>query len=113
MTRTTNLRLLITAAMTLMLLTCTVAAWAMPHTRPHVSPGQAAGVAAVGDRCHLIAGPARDVCRSAPEPVTSPRPAAAAAVWPAALDGSTVLLLFSTVAVAAAIALVTMAERRL
>lgn len=114
MTRIATVRLLITAAVTLMLLTCTVAAWAMPHTRPYDAAAHMVPVASAGDRCDLIAGPARDVCRSLPcESVAAPGPSAAAALSSPPLDGKAMLLLFSTVAVAAAIGLVTTAERRL
>lgn len=115
MTRTNGVRLLLVAAMALLLLTCTVAAWALPHTRPSTPPGGAASsTAAVDDRCRWIIGPAHDYCTSAiGEPTDTVRPTHRAAIGPAGLDGRSGLLLFSTLAIAGAIALVSTAGRRL
>lgn len=116
MIHTNGVRPLLVTAVTLLLLTCTVAAWALPHTRP-TAPGAAAYVSApaAGEPCRLIIGPARDYCTrntsqsAAAAPVPVPE---RAGLWPGVLDARAGLLLFSTAAVAAAIALVSTAGRR-
>lgn len=117
MIRTNGARLLLVTAVTLLLLTCTVAAWALPHTRP-TAPAATESVSAlaVGEPCQLVIGPARDYCTrntsqsaaAAPAPVPE-----RAGLWSGVPDARAGLLLFSTVAVAAAIALVSTAGRRL
>ncbi|MFD9356434.1 hypothetical protein [Streptomyces sp. NPDC060031] len=115
MTRTNGVRLLLVAAIALLLLTCTVAAWALPHTRPSAPAiGTSTFTAAAGERCELIIGPAHDSCASAlAQAVDTPRSTERSAVWPGVLNHRTSLLLFSTLAIAAAIGLVSTAGQRL
>ncbi|MEU4953657.1 hypothetical protein [Streptomyces lavendulae] len=110
MTRTTTagVRRLLVAAVALFLITCTVGAWAMPHTRP--TPAAAAPFeAGAGQDCHLTAGPSAAYCGMS----RMPGPASEASVWPAGLNPRTALLLFSALGVSAAIGLVSSAGRRL
>ncbi|WP_407842134.1 hypothetical protein ACE1OC_43050 (plasmid) [Streptomyces sp. DSM 116496] len=112
MTRTNGIRLLLVTAATLLLLTCTVAAWALPHTRPTAPASLTASAA--GKPCGRIIGPARDYCMRNTSPSVAAAPAPErAALWPGVRDARAGLLLFSTAAVAAAIALVSTAGRRL
>ncbi|MFD8985684.1 hypothetical protein [Streptomyces sp. NPDC059564] len=110
MTRTTTAaRLLLGGAVALLLITCTAAAWAMPHTRPSPPTITARFEAGASEGCDLIAGPATAYCGT----TRMPGPTVKAAVWPAGLNSRTALLLVSTAAVAAAIGLVSSAGRRL
>lgn len=112
MTRTNGVRLLLVTAVTLLLLTCTVAAWALPHTRPTVPA--VPSVSAPAEICGRIIGPARDYCtRNVSQPAAAAPLRERAALWPGVLDARAGLLLFSTIAIAAAIGLVSTAGRRL
>lgn len=104
-----GVRLLMGGAVSLLLITCTTAAWAMPHTRPSPPTVTARFEAGASEGCELIAGPAAAYCGT----TRMPGPTVKAAVWPADLNSRTALLLVSTAAVAAAIGLVSGAGRRL
>ncbi|MFF3214141.1 hypothetical protein ACFYYB_26130 [Streptomyces sp. NPDC002886] len=112
MTRTSGARLLLVTAVTLLLLTCTVAAWALPRTHTNATSGPAAiSAEAVHGPCGRILGPARDYCtRTTRWPVAV---AEQAALRGGTFDARSGLLLFSAVTVAAAIGLVSTAGRRL
>lgn len=112
----TPLRLILGSALALLLLTCTVAAWA--HPRSPATPTAEAGA------CERVIGPAHDYCtRRAPAPATTadraaptaagPALATRAALVPAALGGRTGMLLFSTAAIGGAIGLLLISERRM
>ncbi|MFE2167918.1 hypothetical protein ACFXB3_23095 [Streptomyces sp. NPDC059447] len=109
---TTRLRLLYGTALALLLLTCTIAAWANPR-----SPATSTDTASAG-ACARITGPAHEYCTGSPaEPAAVTAPATAevaglAGVVPAALGGRGGLLLFSTAAIAGAVGLILTAERR-
>lgn len=112
MTRTNGVRLLLVAAMALLLLTCTVAAWSLPHTRSSdAAAGASTAAAVVDEHCGLIIGSAHDYCARALTDMA--RSAERANLRPAGLDARTSLLLFSTLTIAAAIGLVSTAGRRL
>ncbi|MFZ3552087.1 hypothetical protein ACODT3_42075 [Streptomyces sp. 4.24] len=126
MTRTNGARLLLVAAVALLLLTCTVAAWALPHTRPAAASAASAATAATAatagtvsapaaaDPCRRIIGPAGDYCRRSVGASDSAVPVPSrAGLWLGGLDVRSGLLLFSTAAIAAAIGLVSSAGRRL
>ncbi|MGW0751980.1 hypothetical protein [Streptomyces sp. NPDC002587] len=109
-----HLRLLLAGALALLLLTCTVAAWANPQRSKASAPGVAA---ADGGPCDLVIGPAHDYCTRTPAArtvsgsagaatVAGPVAATTAAVVPAAL------LVFATAAIAGAVGLVLTYERR-
>ncbi|MFF4371500.1 hypothetical protein [Streptomyces sp. NPDC001594] len=111
-----GVRMLLVGAVAVLLLACTVAAWALPHT-PVAVPAADVNAAQAGDSC------ARNVRLVAHLPCMQPgsvEPVAAAphrstptvAGLPG-LDARSALLLFSTAAVAAAIALASVAGRRL
>ncbi|MFD9725960.1 hypothetical protein [Streptomyces sp. NPDC059072] len=103
---TTRLRLLCGTALALLLLPCTVAAWANPQP--------------TAGACDRITGLAHGYCTGSPaEPaaVTAPATAEVAGpalvgVVPAVLGGRGGLLLFSTAAIAGAVGLILTAERR-
>ncbi|MEU9033349.1 hypothetical protein AB0D45_00260 [Streptomyces sp. NPDC048352] len=91
MNRTSGVRLLLEGAVAVLLLVCIVSVWAPP-------PAHASFASPVAAACGVAGTPA---------------PVARAAVWPGGLEGRTVLLLFSTAAIGAAVGLVTLAGRRL
>ncbi|MFD7555222.1 hypothetical protein ACFV9E_11905 [Streptomyces sp. NPDC059835] len=109
---TTHIRLLCGTALALLLLTCTVAAWANPQ-----SPTTTADTAGA---CARVTGPAHGYCTDSPaEPAAVTAPATAqvagpalASVVPGPLGGRGGLLLFSTAAIAGAVGLILTAERR-
>ncbi|MFD9338648.1 hypothetical protein ACFWBF_30275 [Streptomyces sp. NPDC060028] len=115
MTRVNGVRLLLVAAVALLLLTCTVAAWALPHARPFApASGSSTSAATVDDHCGWIIGPAHDYCPLAlSRPAKTPLSTEQATFKPSGSGGGTGLLLFSTLAIAAAIGLVSTAGRRL
>ncbi|MEV7525621.1 hypothetical protein [Streptomyces sp. NPDC091371] len=106
----TRLRLILTSALALLLLTCTVAAWAHPQSPATPIAGARA--------CDRVIGPAHGYCtgrRTAPTAAADPATAgvavpAAAGVVPAAPGGRGWLLL-STAAIAGAVGLILTAER--
>ncbi|MFD3938224.1 hypothetical protein ACFWSF_09490 [Streptomyces sp. NPDC058611] len=118
---TTHLRLRLSGALALLLLTCTTAVWASPQA-PAPAP-------TAGPCTHLI-GPARDYCARLPAtPATVSAPPAAddhvraVLVSPGAVTRAAErirasagwrngLLLFSTAAIAGAVGLILSAERR-
>ncbi|MFD9411535.1 hypothetical protein ACFWBN_31555 [Streptomyces sp. NPDC059989] len=114
-----QLRLLLGADVCLLLLTCTVAAWAGPQAGKASAPDVAAADAGPCDR---VIGPAHDYCTRTPATTTAtrsadavtagPTAAATATLIPAALRGRAGLLVFATVAIAGAIGLVLTVERR-
>ncbi|MEW1639803.1 hypothetical protein AB0469_37800 [Streptomyces sp. NPDC093801] len=107
------MRLLLVGAVTALLLACTVAAWALPHT-PVASPAVGVSVSQAAAGCARGAGPVHGPCVSEPvSPVAASQPAVPGVAGLPGLDARSALLLFSTVAVAAAIALVSTAGRRL
>ncbi|MEU9943659.1 hypothetical protein [Streptomyces lavendulae] len=110
MTRTTpaGMRPLLLAAVALLLLTCTAAAWAIPCVHPASPRAATAFDAHTADGCGSPATSAAS-CGAG----RMPGPAAQAVVWPGGLNSRAALLLFSTAAVAAAIGLVSSAGRRL
>ncbi|MFF4647299.1 hypothetical protein [Streptomyces sp. NPDC001389] len=111
MTYRSGVRLLLVGAVTALLLACTVAAWALPHT-PVASPAAGVSVSPAGAGCPRDAGPVHEPCASEPvSPVAAPQASNVAGL--PGLDAQSALLLFSTAAVAAAIALVSVAGRRL
>ncbi|MEU9304929.1 hypothetical protein [Streptomyces sp. NPDC048269] len=115
----THLRLLLTGALALLLLTCTVAAWASPQSQPLQATFLPA--AAKAGPCDMVVGPAHDYCTRTPS-AASPNtaatvagPSAAAAVIrvPAGLDGRVALMLFATAAIGGAVGLALSVERRM
>lgn len=106
----TSLRLRLTAALVLLLLTSIVSVWA--HPPKWQSPNTAAPSGAAGSEpCDLVIGPAHGWCTRRPvtaAPVTGT--VSAATAIPAARDGHNGLATFATLAIAAAIALAV--ERR-
>ncbi|UUU37541.1 hypothetical protein [Streptomyces sp. NBC_00162] len=116
----THLRLLLTGALALLLLTCTIAAWASPQSMPSRATSLPAA-AAEGGACDMVVGPAHAYCTRAPSAAgpstaaTVAGPSAAAAVIrvPAGLDGRVALTLFATAAIGGAVGLVLTVERRM
>ncbi|KMO96020.1 hypothetical protein [Streptomyces roseus] len=108
----TNLRLLLAAALVLLLLTGIVAAWA--HPPQWQSPNTAVPAGAAGSEpCDLVIGPARDWCTRGPATAaTVTGTASAATAIPAASDGHNGLMVCATLAIPAAIALALTVERR-
>ncbi|MFF4331201.1 hypothetical protein ACFYZT_32435 [Streptomyces sp. NPDC001591] len=108
-----HVRLLLVGAVTALLLACTVAAWALPHTPVNsLAAGVRASQADAG--CVRGTGPVHGLCVSEPVmPVAASQPAVPGVAGLPGLDARSALLLFSTAAVAAAIALVSAAGRRL
>ncbi|WP_369776285.1 hypothetical protein [Streptomyces sp. R33] len=109
-----HLRLLLSGALALLLLTCTVAAWAAPHASPSgtTSPS-VAGAAVSSEPCDLVIGPAHDYCTRGPgTAATVAGPFAAATVVPTGMDGRIGLMLFATAAIGGALGLVLAFERR-
>lgn len=105
-----HLRLLLSAALALLLLTCTVAAWANPREQPTAVPGVAA---ADSEPCDLVIGPAHDYCtRGTGTAAAVTGPAAAATVVPTGMHGRLGLMLFATAAIGGAVGLVLAFERR-
>ncbi|MFB6617681.1 hypothetical protein ACFCV9_26290 [Streptomyces sp. NPDC056367] len=108
----TRLRLILSGALALLLLTCTVAAWAHPQ-----APANATATASA---CDWIAGPAHGSCTGRPAApaivagTATPAVAepAAAGMLPVGLGGRGGLLLFATAAIAGAVGLILTAERR-
>ncbi|MEU9148089.1 hypothetical protein [Streptomyces sp. NPDC048349] len=115
----TRLRLLLTGALALLLLTCTVAAWASPQGQPPRATSLPA--AANGGPCDMVIGPAHDYCArgtSAAGPnmaaaVAGPSAAASVVPAPASLGGWIGLMLFATAALGGAVGLVLAVERRM
>ncbi|GAA0269946.1 hypothetical protein GCM10010302_04380 [Streptomyces polychromogenes] len=113
MTYRSGVRLLLVGAVTALLLACTVAAWALPHT-PTASPAAGVDAARADAGCARGAGAVPGPCVSEPvSAVAASQPAGPGVAGLPGLDARSALLLFSTVAVAAAIALVSAAGRRL
>lgn len=116
----THLRPLLTGALALLLLTCTVAAWASPQSQPRANPTLLTA-AAGGSPCDMVIGPAYNYCTrdpSAAGPTTAtdvagPSAVAAVVPAPASLDGRFGLMLFATAAIGGAIGLVLTVERRM
>ncbi|MFJ3176073.1 hypothetical protein ACIPJK_35620 [Streptomyces roseus] len=87
----TYLRLLLTGARALFLITGTVAAWAQPPRWRPPAPSVSAGEAG-GELCDLLIGPARNWCTGSPGTIGA---ASAAAAVPAAADGGTGLMVWT------------------
>ncbi|MGW1521447.1 hypothetical protein [Streptomyces sp. NPDC002287] len=113
MTYRSGVRLLLVGAVAALLLACTVAAWALPHT-PVASPAAGVSASQADAKCARGTGPGSESCVSEPvSPVAASQPTVPGVTGLPGLDERSALLLFSTVAVAAAIALVSAAGRRL
>ncbi|WP_406278312.1 hypothetical protein OHT93_36860 [Streptomyces sp. NBC_00191] len=100
-------RLVLCVATGILLLACTVAAWVLPRPIVGAEPVDIATSATASvreDPCDLIVGPARDSC-SRPAVETTEPVAAAVSTSPTDDEQALWLLLFSTVAIAAAIGL--------
>ncbi|MGW6412293.1 hypothetical protein ACWF95_34580 [Streptomyces vinaceus] len=109
---TARLRLLLAAALALLLLTCAVAAWLSPGSRPSGSASAPAATAASSHPCGLVIGPAHGFCARGRERATVAGTSSVAVVVPAALASRTELMLFASATVSAAVALVRAVERR-
>ncbi|MER7467890.1 hypothetical protein [Streptomyces sp. NPDC097981] len=108
----THLRLLLTGALALLLLTSTIAAWAHPPQWRSLTTSVPVGAADSGP-CDLLIGPARDCCTRGPgTAATVTGTSSAATAVPAAFDDRTGLTMFATLAISAAIAMVLTVERR-
>ncbi|MEW2372572.1 hypothetical protein AB0940_24865 [Streptomyces sp. NPDC006656] len=116
MTYRSGVRLLLVGAVAVLLLACTVAAWALPHT-PVTSPSAGVSASQADAGCARGTGLGPEPCVSEPvSPVAASQPTVPTVPGVAGLpglDARSALLLFSTIAVAAAIALVSAAGRRL
>jgi hypothetical protein len=106
-TSTSRIRLLLVIATGILLLTGTVAAWALPHPLP----APRASASSTVDPCRLVFGAARDICRTRTVDVAAP---AAPAAPGSSSSGAQApwLLLFATVTIAAAIGLAVTAGRQ-
>ncbi|MCC0100693.1 hypothetical protein K7B10_39265 [Streptomyces flavotricini] len=108
----TNLRLRLTAALVLLLLTGIVSAWAHPPRWQSPNTAVPAG-ASDSEPCALVIGPAHDWCTRGPATAATVTGTSwAATAVPAARDGHNGLMVFATVAISAAIALALTVERR-
>ncbi|MFE5771369.1 hypothetical protein ACFQ7O_23750 [Streptomyces sp. NPDC056485] len=108
-----HVRLLLSGALALPLLTCTVAAWANPQSRPSGTASAPVGAAADSDPCDFVIGAAHDYCTRGPDASDAVgRYPLVATVVPAGLCGPVGLLLFATTAIGAAVGLVLTVERR-
>ncbi|WP_157880333.1 hypothetical protein [Streptomyces katrae] len=113
MTYRSGARLLLVGAVAVLLLACTVAAWALPHTTV-TAPAARLSASQTGERCARNTGSVHELCPPDPAaPVAVPHPSTPAVAGLPWLDARAALLLFSTAAVAAAIALASVAGRRL
>ncbi|MFB6808873.1 hypothetical protein [Streptomyces sp. NPDC056387] len=112
MTAHAHLRLLLSGALALLLLACTVAAWAAPHGFASASPFTAAPVSS--EPCDLVIGPAHDYCTRGPDTVATVTVTSSAAtvVVAAGMDGPIGLMLFAAAAIGGAVGLVLAFERR-
>ncbi|MFB7054215.1 hypothetical protein [Streptomyces vinaceus] len=108
----TNLRLQLTAALVLLLLTGIFAVWANPPQWQ--SPNTAVPAGATGSEpCDLVIGPAREWCTRAPAAAaTVTGTSSAATAVPAAPDSHNGPMVCATLAISAAIALALTLERR-
>ncbi|MET7621952.1 hypothetical protein [Streptomyces sp. NPDC005408] len=100
-------RLFLCVATGILLLACTVAAWVLPRPlvgAERVATATPATTSVREDPCDLILGPARNNCTPHNAEKTEPV-AAAASTSPSGDEQALWLLLFSTVAIAAAIGL--------
>ncbi|KPH98736.1 hypothetical protein OV450_5607 [Actinobacteria bacterium OV450] len=113
MTAHAHLRLLLSGALALLLLACTVAAWAAPHGFASGTTSPFTAAPASSEPCDLVIGPAHDYCTRGPDTVaTVTVTSSAATVVPAGMDGPTALMLFTTAAIDGAGGLVLAFERR-
>ncbi|MEU3315798.1 hypothetical protein ABZ743_24420 [Streptomyces sp. NPDC006662] len=107
------MRLLLVGAVAVLLLACTVAAWALPHS-PVTSPSAGVSASQADAGCARGIGLGPEPCVSEPvSRVAASQPTVPGVAGLPGLDARSALLLFSTIAVAAAIALVSAAGRRL
>jgi hypothetical protein len=103
-TSTSRIHLLLVIATGILLLTGTVAAWALPHPLVGADPAPRASASSTADPCRLVFGAVRDICRTHTVDVAAP---AAPAAPGSSSSGAQApwLLLFATVTIAAAIGL--------
>ncbi|MGW8782382.1 hypothetical protein ACWGNM_30565 [Streptomyces sp. NPDC055796] len=105
----TSLRLQLTTALVLLLLTGIISVWAHPPQWQSPHTAVPAG-AANSEPCDLVIGPARDWCTRGPAPAATVTGTSSAAT--AVPDGHNGLMVCATLAISAAIALALTVERR-
>lgn len=110
-----RVRLLLGIATMILLLICTAAAWALPGPIVGAHPTPRAAASAPAAPCDLIPGSARDYCLEHAAGTPAPPDAASTGTGTGPGEGAPWrpwLLLFSTIAIAAAIGLAGTAGRR-